>query len=106
MLVFSTVPLQKLTGTDGQADRQTGKPMSMCWEAAPPKKRHMEYSNSIWVLFSVIWTASYSHVPSFVSRWLGLSLETIVRILMNNTFIVNHLKTSFCVDKSAYDFCM
>ena len=28
-------PLQKLTGTDGQADRQTGKPM--CREAAPPK---------------------------------------------------------------------
>ena len=35
MKVLSTKPLQKLTGTDGQADRQTGK--SMCWEAAPPK---------------------------------------------------------------------
>ena len=39
MLVLSTKPLQKLTGTDRQADRQTGgragKPVY--WEAAPPK---------------------------------------------------------------------
>ena len=39
MLVLSTKPLHKLTGTDGQtggkADRQAGKPM--CWEAVPPK---------------------------------------------------------------------
>ena len=39
MLVLSTKPLQKLTGTDGQtgrqADRQEGKPM--CREAARSK---------------------------------------------------------------------
>ena len=39
MLVLSTKPLQKLTGTDRQmgrqTDRQTGKPM--CREAVPPK---------------------------------------------------------------------
>ena len=43
MLVLSTKPLQKLSGTDGQAGRQadsrTGKPM--CREAAPPKIWHV-----------------------------------------------------------------
>ena len=40
---MSTKPLQKLSGTDGQAgrqaDRRTGKPM--CREAAPPKIWHV-----------------------------------------------------------------
>ena len=35
MLVLSTKPLQKLTGTGGQTGRRAGKPM--CREAAPPK---------------------------------------------------------------------
>ena len=50
MLVLSTKPLQKLTGTgrqagrqaDRQTDRQTGKPM--CREAAPPKIRALPYT--------------------------------------------------------------
>ena len=49
MLVLSTKPLQKLTGTDRQtgrqAGRQTGKPMSR--EAAPPKSSEGKVEPSV-----------------------------------------------------------
>ena len=48
MLVLSTKPLQKLTGTGRRTDRQTGKPI--CREAAPPK---MSPVSANWLLSSL-----------------------------------------------------